>query len=188
MLTLKKSEVNKLDLTELMPHICGADAPNFNQRAGQEWYKLLAYISASLHNVNIIDIGSRHGASAVALGYNPENGVWSYDIKNWHPKCTLENVEFMIENLLDGDMELIDHADVITIDVEPHDGIKERQFLDKIRARDWKGILILDDIGPAWPETQKMWNEIPEIKYDVTDIGHASGTGVVDFSGELVIK
>ena len=57
--------------------------------------------------------------------------------------------------------------------------------------------LILDDILPNWPviipgadpiAMNKWWNEISEEKYDVSDIGHYSGTGIVNIGNRYTIE
>ena len=51
----------------------------------------------------------------------------------------------------------------------------------------WEGLLILDDILPNWPKNvpgadpvamNQWWNQITEEKYDMSEIGHFSGTGI----------
>jgi hypothetical protein len=44
----------------------------------------------------------------------------------------------------------------------------------------WNGLLLLDDINFNEPMNQ-FWNNISEEKYDITKIGHWSGTGLVNF-------
>ena len=185
MIEIVKSDVKKISLEHLVNHIDEHEKKQLLCEAGQEWYKLLAYLSKTFINKVIIDIGTRRGCSAVALSYNSRNEVVSYDVENWHPQCTQPNVKFKLENLLETDMEICDNSPLIVIDVDPHDGDKERIFLDKLRKRDYNGIVVLDDIGQDWPRLHEFWNSIPETKYDLTDVGHASGTGIVDF-GRIV--
>ena len=73
------------------------------------------------------------------------------------------------------------------IDVDPHDGVQEVEMMEFLEEKGWKGILLLDDIGPAWPEVQDMWDAIEEPKIDVTEVGHMSGTGLVNFGSKHVI-
>ncbi len=187
MFKLIKSEVNKTYIVDVLEHVAGCDKVNFVKPAGMEWYKLLAYISTKVDNSTLLDIGTRLGASAVALAHNPNNKVLTYDVRGCQIMCKLPNVEFIVKNLLETDMSIIDDIPIIALDVDPHDGIKETEFLDKIRERNWKGILLMDDIRPPWNKMVTMWNEIPETKYDLTDIGHSSGTGLVDFGTGIKI-
>jgi hypothetical protein len=87
--------------------------------------------------------------------------------------------------------------DIIMIDVDPHDGIKEREFVDFLYNKNWKGILVLDDILPNWPviipganpvAMNEWWMSIEEEKYDVSDIGHFSGTGIVNIGNKFKIE
>ncbi len=63
----------------------------------------------------------------------------------------------------------------------------EYEFLNVLRQNDWKGLLVLDDIHYN-DEMKRFWESIPVAKYDLTDVGHASGTGIVDFGGQLNIE
>jgi hypothetical protein len=57
----------------------------------------------------------------------------------------------------------------------------------------FKGILLLDDIHLN-PEMEKWWKELQDsagklgfVAYDVSNVGHFSGTGLLDFSGKVRI-
>ena len=58
----------------------------------------------------------------------------------------------------------------------------------------FEGILMLDDIhfnqemGQWWKELQDNADQWGFKAYDLTSVGHFSGTGLLDFSGKLVIK
>ena len=74
-------------------------------------------------------------------------------------------------------------ADLVLLDVSPHDGDKEQKFFDELRRRSFEGILILDDI--YWKLDKGMtsfWESITLKKIDVTAIGHYTGTGIVVFN------
>ena len=60
-----------------------------------------------------------------------------------------------------------------------HTGTIERIFLDHIKAVGFKGILILDDIHLN-NEMMSFWDDITDTKFNITSIGHCTGTGVVD--------
>ena len=51
------------------------------------------------------------------------------------------------------------------------------QHLKKIN---WEGYLVLDDIHLNDP-MKEFWNQIDNEKYDITPMGHWSGTGLVIF-------
>lgn len=62
-----------------------------------------------------------------------------------------------------------------------HDGEFENQFYAFLNKNDYRGLLFLDDIHLNQPMTD-FWNAIREPKEDLTDLGHWSGSGLVDFS------
>lgn len=150
--------------------------------SGISEYRLYAYLSTLFNDTLILDIGTRIGGSALALSYNPKNQVISYDlIEQGASSIQKQNITWKIKNFMEDDEIDWDKVSIVMIDVDPHDGSQERVMMDWLRDKGWKGILIHDDIGPDWPDTQKMWEEIPEEKFDVTEIGHLSGTGIVNF-------
>lgn len=70
----------------------------------------------------------------------------------------------------------------------------EREFFQRILDIGFRGILGLDDIHLN-PEMKKWWKEVQDgavdggyTTYDISKAGHYSGTGLVDFSGKVVIK
>ena len=174
-----KEHVKELDVSHLRD-------VSLNQNdwvaAGQSEYRLYAYLSTFFHNSTILDIGTRTGGSALALSYNPTNKVISYDlIEQGAGSINRDNITWKIMNFMEDDTLDWDNIPIVMIDVDPHDGSQERVMMDWLRDKGWKGILIHDDIGPDWPDIQLMWDEIPEEKFDVTEIAHMSGTGIVNF-------
>ena len=150
--------------------------------AGQSEYKLYAYLSTFFNKSTILDIGTRVGGSALALSYNPTNQVISYDlVEQGASSIKRSNITWKIQNFMEDETLDWNNIPIVMIDVDPHDGSQERVMMDWLRDKGWKGILIHDDIGPSWPDIQLMWDEIPEEKFDVTEIAHMSGTGVVNF-------
>ncbi len=181
-----KSEVKDLDISHLKEM---SRNQNDWQRSGVSEYRLYAYLSTFFNKTTILDIGTRTGGSALALSYNPQNSIRSYDIvEQGASSIKKENISWHISNFMeDVDIDW-DNVSVIVIDVGPHDGKQERIMMDWLKERGWKGILIHDDIGPDWPLIQNMWDEIDEEKYDVTDFAHFSGTGIVNFGNLHEVK
>ena len=110
-----------------------------NSPAGVEHYKLLAYLSTQINGGIIFDIGTHFGLNALALSYNKNNTVFTFDIcdkiseeskKNiW---CN-NNVTFSTDNLFDEKMrnnwkDKILASSFIFLDVEPHEGSQEYKF------------------------------------------------------------
>ena len=69
----------------------------------------------------------------------------------------------------------------------------EREFFQRLLDVQYRGMLGLDDIqlnhemNKWWKELQGGENEKGYKTYDLTNIGHWSGTGLVDFSGRVKI-
>ena len=90
------------------------------------------------------------------------------------------------------DPKTIIKSDLIFLDAA-HDGKMEQEIYDFLCRNDYKGILLLDDISLN-KEMALFWRGIDKKKYDITEIGHGkdddfnrSGTGLVDFSGNVEI-
>lgn len=150
----------------------------FHMESGKEHYRLLMYISTLYNNDVIFDVGTNKCMSALALSYNKSNRVKTYDIIKLLPENpNVDNIEYILgDSTKDVDLQ---KCPVIFLDVD-HDGIYEDIFYGHLKSINWKGILILDDIHLNEP-MKKFWNRIEEKKYDITNIGHWSGTGLVVF-------
>lgn len=191
-LTKKKIEINKEDVKQLdISHLRDISL-NANDwlPAGQSEYRLYAYLSTFFNKTTILDIGTRTGGSALALSYNPNNEVISYDlVEQGASAIEKENITWKIMDFMEDEELDWDNISIVMIDVDPHDGSQERVMMDWLRDKGWKGLLLHDDIGPGWPDIQLMWDEIPEEKFDVTEIAHMSGTGLVNFGDahEIII-
>lgn len=146
--------------------------------ADKEHYKLLAYLSSKMDNTVIYDIGTYRGLSAVAMAANKTNKVISYDIVDLVEITSPKNVEFKVGNCYED--EGLAKAPLILLDVDPHDGVFEPQFIKWLKENNFKGLLVLDDIHLN-EGMEKFWNDIDLEKYDVTEFGHYSGTGIVVF-------
>ena len=185
-INIDKDAVRNLDVSHLMEQ-------SINQNdwlsAGQSEYRLYAWLSTQFDKSIILDVGTRTGGSALALSYNENNKVISYDLQEQGASINIkkDNVEFKIMDFRDDDLNL-DHVSIIMIDVDPHDGIQEVEMMEYLYDKGWKGILLLDDIGPNWPEVEEMWDGITYDKLNVTEVGHMSGTGLVNFEEKHTIS
>ena len=151
----------------------------FHGESGKEHYRLLIYISNLLDNVTIFDVGTNKCMSALALSSNPLNRVKSFDIIKLLPENPIvDNIEYILGDSTK-DLDLL-KSPIIFLDVD-HDGTYEDIFYNHLKSINWKGILILDDIHLNEP-MKKFWEIITEEKYDITKIGHWSGTGLVIFN------
>jgi len=179
---IDKDAVRKLDISAL-------ESISLNRNdwlsAGQSEYRLYAWLSSQFNNSVILDVGTRTGGSALALSYNDSNQVISYDLmEQGASQIQKENITFKIQDFREDDTLDWKRISIIMIDVDPHDGVQEVEMMEFLKEKNWKGIMLLDDIGPGWPEVQDMWDAIEEPKIDVTEVGHMSGTGLVNFGSK----
>jgi len=178
-------ELDRLNKIVLQYFIDRYGATHVNDPAGKECHKLYAYMGMMFHDIKIADIGTRTGNSALSLSYNEVNHVDSYDIKQ-HCGIKRKNISFFEEDILT-DSKILQY-DLISLDVDPHCGSQETKCFEYLIENNWKGVILLDDIGPRWAAMNAWWNSITLPKWDVTKYGHESGTGIVDFSGKLEVE
>ena len=176
---IDKDEVRDLDVSQL-------EAISLNKNdwlsAGQSEYRLYAWLSSQFDKSIILDVGTRTGGSALALSHNENIQVISYDLQEQGAsQIKKNNIEFKIQDFREDDSLNWDHVSIIMLDVDPHDGVQEEEMMEFLEDKGWKGILLLDDIGPQWPEVEDLWNRITYPKINVTEVGHLSGTGLVNF-------
>ena len=177
---LDKDAIKTLDVSHLAKQSLNA---NDWLTAGQSEYRLYAWLSKQSNNTTILDVGTRTGGSALALSYNDKNKVISYDLVEQGASSGIskDNVEFKIQDFREDDTLDYDNISIIMIDVDPHDGTAEEEMFEYLEDKGWKGLVLLDDIGPQWPEIEDFWNRITFPKINVTEVGHMSGTGLVNF-------
>lgn len=178
---LHLNDLLSTDLSELKDYIVDSDDGKlFDRPCGDQHYRLLAYISTILPDGSrILELGTRWGVSSVALSKNINVNVTTCDIEDQSMYVKRENVKFIQADGFDL-LEEYKDVDLIFMDVDPHDGIQEKKMIKKLSELDFKGILILDDIHLN-KEMESLWNSIPFDKFDITQFGHYSGTGIVFF-------
>jgi SAM-dependent methyltransferase len=181
-LNLSKGTVAAVDLSALARHAANTEyCGYFLDREFREHYRLLACLSQRYIHSILFDVGTLKGYSALALSYNAANRVVSYDLadyKQLNAPESLTRIEYRIGNVLT-DHRLLS-SPLILLDTY-HDGEFEHLFYAHLKKHGYRGVLILDDIHLNDP-MRSFWNSIDLPKEDVTDIGHWSGTGLVDFS------
>ncbi len=208
MITLSINEAKKTNLLELLPYVEGTERTRLTHEVLQShsvkpevarsylsgylgnYYRLLAYISTHFENEIILDIGTNTGASALSFAMNRKNKVITFDIiDNFAARFSFGDlpIEFRCCDVRNIEEELLLKAPVIFLDVA-HRGPEERTFYIRLCQIGFKGILILDDIHlQKFGDMKGFWNSIKHKKYDLTQHFHQSGTGIVDFSGNLKI-
>jgi predicted O-methyltransferase YrrM len=154
----------------------------------KEHFRFLTYISYLYNNILILEFGTCHGFSCLSLSQNLSNTIFTYDVTFHDINYIIEknsNVIFKQMNALYENNVILSKAKIIFLDIDPHDGSQEIQFYNKLLTSNFSGILICDDIILN-PGMVNFWNSIKKEKYDLTDVGHWSGTGLVNFSDEKI--
>lgn len=186
------SKVHATSLDDVKDHIAWhSTSMYFTLDAGQEHYKLLAYIASQVPpGLTVIDIGSATGASALALASNKNIRVITFDILDFIPKHgktirQVENIDYRIQDCNKVDMAIFLDAPVIVLDIDPHDGKQEKTFVEQLIKHNYTGIVICDDIHLNMG-MREFWKWVSLKKLDVTAFGHVTGTGVIVFNPSVV--
>ena len=181
---LVKDEIKNVDLSyfdNLLEHF------SYLKNEG-EHYRLLTYISNQYNKESIIDAGTCQGHSCLALAQNENNMIRTYDIVSKDIHYITDNYKNVIKKILDINLEtsvILEKAKIILLDIDPHDGNSEICFYNKLASTNFNGFLICDDINLN-DGMKDFWNSIDKEKYDISELGHWSGTGIVNFSDEKI--
>lgn len=186
-ITLNKAVIDEIDLTPLNKYVewNKNNFQYFNLEAGKEHYKICAYLSKTLTCKKIIDLGTYMGFSATALSFDDTKQVLSYDIFNWLSDDgsitaeSKENITLFIGDYISDLPEIVKDSDLVMIDID-HTGATEIEIMDILRKCNYKGLVLIDDIGLN-DEMKKFWDEIPEKKLDISKYAHWSLSGLVIF-------
>jgi len=118
---------------------------------------------------------------------------WQNDVKAHEMDITFYNLDLL--SVSDEEFTKYMNTWFIMLDTEnePDTHPFEREWLQRlIGAQFFNGIILMDDIHVN-DEMEKWWNELKEnaerdgyVVYDLTKVGHATGTGMLDFSGGQV--
>lgn len=189
-IVLTKEWIEDIDLLPLYPYLSWNPEylQYFQQSCGQEPFKLLAYISKHCQGV-ATDVGTQYGSSALALSFNTDLQVDTFDkfrlIPTSNPSAqllTIDNRPNIAYRILSAQSVIseIAKSTVVYLDINTVDGVEELKFIDQLHQLGFKGILIVDDIHLN--ETmQRVWSNVPNKlkKIDATAFGHWSGTGII---------
>lgn len=187
---IRIQDVREFPLAEAIRETRGGfrvDEREFFGQPGDQHYRLLAALAAQFNDQTIIDIGTHMGSSALALATNPKNRIVSFDIHRKTPLRDLPNVNFELANLWDPVVreywsETVLGSAMIVLDVDPHNGTMEWEFYQWLKGKQYKGLLVCDDIWYFKPMRDHFWLKVPSSeKLDVTNLGHWSGTGLIAF-------
>jgi hypothetical protein len=157
----------------------------FHGLSGQEHYRVLMHLAFCYDGVDIADIGTYRGASAIALAQNPNNKVLSLDIGVFRNEIPMNNIEFCIGDFRTNTeiQNKILKCPFIMLDID-HLYNNEIWFYNFLKESGWKGTMLCDDINLN-EEMKRFWNEITHPKLDITNYGHFSGTGIVLFDDQV---
>ncbi len=154
--------------------------------ATREHYRLLASLSVQLPaGTVLLDGGTSSGLSSLAFAAgNPNVTVWTCDLQDMRPPGPRPlNVLFLQWNVLHHVELFVEKCPLLFLDVDPHDGFQERNFVEQLHEFRFRGVLVLDDLYYS-PAMTDFWNwaktTVPKA-LDVTEYGHWSGTGVLVF-------
>ena len=183
--TITNDVLDSIDMYVLSKLINSIEYQNYYiAPSGVEHYRLLSYISLNINNVNLLDIGTYKGSSALAFSINPNNKVYSFNLVDNYDLSNDNGIVFKFGYInRDEHIDLILSCPFILLDTM-HDGFFERTFYEFLENINYKGCLILDDIKLN-QEMIKFWKEINNEKYDVSHLGHATGTGIVFFNERI---
>lgn len=197
-LTISKADLANVDMKNAHNNCILWASPYeyYQKQAGDEMYRLLAFFSHNMPDGSlVVDIGTYYGLSTCALAANANVNVKTYDIydhisssKNDNDSSIhdIANVQVCIKDCLE-DTDTLQNANIILLDVDPHDGVQELEIVQKLREVGFKGILLCDDIRLN-DGMKSFWNSIHERKMDITEYGHWSGTGIVFFSDDIDVQ
>lgn len=185
-----KSEVSAMDMTPVTQYASLQDYKDFmSADPGYEHFKLLSYISSALTGKLFFDIGTKFGnpdlaLSALALSYNSNNTVISYDPDPLLEKPFPSNINFRTGDFIQ-DPEIL-NASLIFVDIDVHDSIQENSLHEFLLANNYKGMVLWDDVNAGhFADLKNWWDSIdnPSVqKYDLTAVGHFTGTGLLVYT------
>jgi len=161
------------------------------KNAGEEHYKLLSFLAKQVAQTKttcvVADIGTLYGCSALAFALaHPSVKVTTYDINNVIPNAqnikTISSIPNITRKYMSAqiDLENISKSDIVLLDIDPNEGEEEAKIVNKLKEYGFKGLLVVDDINLN-DKMKHFWNAVKLPKYDVTKVGHWTGTGIIVF-------
>ena len=183
-----------------LPLLRERGAPELFHLFPGEHYRLLAALVAELAPNKVVEIGTDRGLSALAMlgALPPGASLTTVDVKRWDDvegtflrdsdfaAGRLEQIvpDFGSRQAVEKHADLFRSAELIFID-GPKDGIFERRLLSDFESLGVRKntLLVFDDIR-LW-NMLSIWRGIPHPKIDLTSLGHYTGTGLVDWHGDV---
>jgi hypothetical protein len=191
--SINTNNINSIQFDDYYKKIIHEEDSYFFDKPGKEHYRLLSYLSCLFNNSNIIDLGTHLGNSALALSYNKTNTIYTFDIVNEVRENikNIDNIRFVTDDLFDDKnkekyKELILSSPFIFLDVDPHNGKMEYNFIHYLQEINYQGFIVCDDIWYFKEMRDNFWYKINDpFRYDLTHVGHWSGTGAITFNENI---
>lgn len=129
--------------------------------------------------------------------YRGKNGeAWQAEAKELGIDVSFHNLNLL--EISDADFRRYMSTWLILLDTAhlPKTVPFEIEFVQRLQEVGYRGLLLLDDIDLN-PEMRDWWADLkkgattakaPYSIYDVTPVGHSSGTGLIDFSNEIAVN
>lgn len=148
------------------------------------FYKTFAVLSTKIGDGKILELGTRWGQSALALGYCKGAFVTTYDTWDWGQKehYDIENIDFRVgDGLVLEPGEYIE-SDLIYLDVDPHNGIMELGLYRALKDMGYRGMMVCDDIHDPASMRTIFWDKVdlPKVEFP-EEFGHSTGMGAIFF-------
>jgi hypothetical protein len=184
-ITLNNQTLDALDMQSLVEKIT-VYQEYFTLPAGQEHYRLLRHIASQIDG-NITELGTHAATSVVAMSSTAKKHIVTYDIIDEKHRSyeDLDNVTFRLCEFDEdaGYKDFILNSKMIFIDA-PHDGTFETRVYNWLKANNYKGLTIWDDIHLNDP-MKTFWSMVDLPKQDISKYGHITGTGAIYFGDEI---
>ena len=147
---------------------------------GKEQYRLYNYINKHFPYTHLTEFGVEYGTSLRVLSHNKT--AYAFDIvdNRYGEAKTLPNVSFTLCDAIDAvylSWLEISSSQLIHFDTV-HNGLHEHTWLSTMKKFGYHGTILFDDIYVC-PDMIQWWTNISDEKYDLTFVGHHTGTGVV---------
>ena len=182
---------DKINMIDFDNHFINFDNVHFYDPIGTEQYKLLSYLSSLYNEANILDVKTGSGYSAMALSYNESNTVYSFNkTENISPEIhakNKKNIKFIVTDLFDENartkwISIILSCPFIFLELEQHNGILELEFYNFLKQINYSGYVVCNNIWFFKEMRNNFWYKIPYVeRYDLTQFGHWTGTGIINF-------
>lgn len=150
-------------------------------------YRMLAWLGWQFNGINILDLGTRVGTSAICLADNPANRVITCDITYTYKSIDIRpfldhvGVNFIHGDALSIPATTLNEASIISLDIS-HNGTDEASFLTLLETIGFDGIVIMDDVNfpRKFKALKQAWENIKLPKLLLPkEIAHDTGTGIV---------